>query len=466
MRLALVLLIAALGPGLPGSEALADRLRPLLAEVPAGARAGIAVIDVDRGEWIVRAGSDRPLRMASLTKLLVAAAALYELGPDHAFATRVYALGPVVDGSVPGLGVVGDGSPCLDEHFTDRQPDRIFAAWAAQLRAAGITRIDGDLVIDGRLFQGPIRPPTYPSDHRNAQRWYSAPASAFAFNDNCIDVRVVPTDPGRPARVETRPRSPRIEIVNRTRTVSADPSDGIVVSRAHHANRLIVSGRYRETTAWFPLAIHADPDLLAGDHLAAQLADAGLRIAGDVRRAPVPADPERLLIEHRDPLLPALSILNGRSQNFYGEQILRVLGHRIRGRGSIADGAAAVLAILERELELPGAPVNLLDGSGLSYDNRASAAWLCRLLRRTANGDHGDRFVSTLKDRWAGHVRARVKTGSLGVARCLAGYVPGPDGTSYAFAILCNRAEARSIGWANSLRSKAFRAICEILGEP
>ena len=41
-----------------------------------------------------------------------------------------------------------------------------------------------------------------PQDQDNQQRWYSAPASAFAWNDNCIEVRVVPTRVGERASIE------------------------------------------------------------------------------------------------------------------------------------------------------------------------------------------------------------------------------------------------------------------------
>jgi D-alanyl-D-alanine carboxypeptidase/D-alanyl-D-alanine-endopeptidase (penicillin-binding protein 4) len=259
---------------------------------------------------------------------------------------------------------------------------------------------------------------------------------------------------------------PRITVRNKTRSVAQGGSKGIGVSRDHHANTVTVSGSYSATTSWFPLAIHDQPDLLAADHLAAALRSRGIILEGQVRTGRVDPAAGVSLVRHQDPLLPALAILNQRSQNFYGEQLIRVLGAHVSGSGSIAAGTAAVEEILGRHLGLDMQQLTLLDGSGLSYDNQASAAVVCRLLAALHRHPQGGTYRETLKDQWHGHTLAKVKTGSLAVARCLAGYIRGPDGRYYAFAILLNRGDASSIGWANHLRDKSFQAMCAALGKP
>ena len=118
-------------------------------------------------------------------------------------------------GHIPDLVIIGGGSPSLDEHHSDGQPDNIFKQWVKHLQARGIQRINGPVWIDHHYFSGPIRPPSYPGGAKNEQAWYSAPASAFAWNNNCIEIRAVPTTPGQPTRIETRPASSRIPITNR-----------------------------------------------------------------------------------------------------------------------------------------------------------------------------------------------------------------------------------------------------------
>jgi D-alanyl-D-alanine carboxypeptidase/D-alanyl-D-alanine-endopeptidase (penicillin-binding protein 4) len=438
----------------------ATRLANALAQAPRGGEAALAVFDCGKRDWLWVGGDAAPLRLASTTKLLVAAAALDELGPRFQFITRIHALGPIVGGQVPGLGVIGGGDPTFDEHFWEKDPERAFRQWADRIRAAGVTRIAGDLVIDHRLFRGPIRPPTYPTGASNLTQWYSAPASAFAFNDNCIDVRAVPTRPGEPCRIETRPSSPRITVDNRTRTAAGKGDATFQVRRAADANTLIVTGSYDRTTSWFPVAIHQDPDLLAGDHLKLVLGQSGLPVDGQVRLGAVDVKAGPLLHEARGDLLPALRLMNTHSQNFYGEQILRIIGIRRLGDGSVAGGARATALAVAGLSETDAPRLTLLDGSGLSYGNTWTARGLCSLL--AAMDRHGQReaFVGSLKDRLHAGIVGKVKTGTLATASCLAGYVEGPRGR-LAFAMLLGQGESGAWGWGPPLRDRLFEIIAE-----
>jgi len=439
---------------------LAGRVGAALGQVPRGGEAAVAVWDCRARGWAAVAGDPGPLRLASTTKLLVAAAALRDLGRDFRFITRIHALGPIAGGAIPGLGVVGGGDPTLDEHFWNGDPETCLRQWAARIRAAGVTRIDGDLVIDNRLFAGPIRPATYPRDGGNLIKWYSAPASAFAFNDNCIDVRAVPTAPGRACRVETRPRSPRIAVDNRTATAAGGGDARFQVDRAPDANALIVSGSYAAATAWFPVAINHDPDLLAGDAFAAALQDAGIVLAGQVRLGAVDPRKGPLLVEHRSDLVPAVTLMNQHSQNFYAEQILRLVAVRRGQPGSIAAGSAAVMASVGPLMGDDAASVRIIDGSGLSYGNVGSARALCRLVAAVDASDLGPLFAASLKDKPYAGLVGKVKTGTLATAACLAGLVEGRSGR-YAFAILLGRGEAGSWDWGPRLRDRLFEIVAE-----
>lgn len=453
------LLLWWLGVGLWAGE-LEARLLSALAVVPRGGDAAVAVWDCRAQRWRARLGDSAPLRLASTTKLLVAAAALLVLGPEFSFVTRVHALGPIAQGGVPGIGVVGGGDPTLDEHFWDGDPERCFRGWAERLRALGIQRIDGDLLIDNRLFQGPLRPPTYPDEGTNLMRWFSAPASAFAYNDNCIDVRAIPEQLDAPCRIEVRPRSPRIRIENRTRAVAAGGDARFDVERHPSANAVSVAGRFSQPTAWFPVAIHEDPDLLAGDALAAALSDAGIALSGSVRLGAVDARRGPLLVEHRSALLPALAVMNQRSQNFYGEQILRLIGVRRYGAGSLSAGTRAVREACQELIGEEAARFTILDGSGLSYGNTGSAEALTRLLAAMDRHRYGRLFESTLRERAGAGVQGRVKTGTLATASCLAGYVEGPRGR-LAFAILLGRGQAADWSWGPPLRDRLYELIAD-----
>jgi len=107
-----------------------------------------------------------------------------------------------------------------------------------------------------------------------------------------------------------------------------------------------------------------------------------------------------------------------------------------------------------------------IDGSGLSYENRGSAEAVCRLLDRMLESPHREAWLSTFKERQVGDTTILAKTGTLAVARCLAGYAPTPEGGWMAFAVLLNRGESRSIGWARDLRRDFARALVENASKP
>ena len=432
----------------------------VLAKVPKGGKAAVALIDLDQRQWMLKRNADQALSLASTTKLITSAAALVELGSDYVFQTRLVGLGALsADGTLPGLGVIGGGNPCFDEHFADqRDPDAIFRGFATEMKRLGVRRVAGDLVIDSRLFSGPIRPITWPADQANLQRWFSAPCAAFAWNDNCIEVRLIPGAVGAPCVVETRPRSTRIRIINSTRSLASGAGKN-AISRALDSNTIIASGTCGRATAWFPLAIASDPELLIGDHLKAICTESGIPISGTVHLGAVDPTAGPLLVDLKQPLIPAVNVMNQHSHNFYAEQLLRLLGVKRFQEGSIIAGRTAALAILQERFGKGMGPVTLLDGSGLSYGNEASAAYLVNLLDAMHRSDLAPAYRASLKEKNAPGISARVKTGTHNEARALAGYFDGASKRHYAFTILLNRGDSASFGWADKMREDVFRAL-------
>jgi serine-type D-Ala-D-Ala carboxypeptidase/endopeptidase (penicillin-binding protein 4) len=432
----------------------------LLAQVPKGGVAAVAMSNLTQRSWVIRRNADATLSLASTAKLIVSSAALLGLGENYAFSTKLVGMGAIdTNGSLAGLGIIGGGSPCFDEHFAPgRDPDNVFRGFATELKRLGVQRITGDLVIDARLFHGPIRPATWPADQVNQQRWFSAPAAAFAWNDNCIEVRIIPQAVGKPCLIQTRPDSPRIKIINQTRSLASGAGRN-AISRSLSSNTVSVSGTCGQATAWFPLAIESDPDLLIGDHFKTILIASGIPVSGEARLGEVTAQSGPLLIDSQQPLIPAINIFNQHSQNFYGEQLLRLLGVSKRGEGSINAGCLAVAAILDEQLGTGMGPMTILDGCGLSYGSSASAAYLVNLLDGMHRHAQGPALRASLKERPAPGVRGLVKTGTHNEARALTGYIDVPGGQQYAFAILLNRAQSSSIAWADKLREQLYQAL-------
>jgi D-alanyl-D-alanine carboxypeptidase/D-alanyl-D-alanine-endopeptidase (penicillin-binding protein 4) len=188
-----------------------------------------------------------------------------------------------------------------------------------------------------------------------------------------------------------------------------------------------------------------NPALSAATLFRDELRRAGVRVAGAVRVGRSRAADFPLAFVHSAPLASIVREMGVESDNFAAEMLLKALGAQ-SGQGTSARGAATVLATL-KTAGVPVGGVRLVDGSGLSYLNRLTAASLVGLLR-SAWTDLSVRAsflatlpiagrTGTLRDRLrrapaAGRVLA--KTGTTQAASTLAGYVSG----RYAFAILHN----------------------------
>jgi D-alanyl-D-alanine carboxypeptidase/D-alanyl-D-alanine-endopeptidase (penicillin-binding protein 4) len=134
------------------------------------------------------------------------------------------------------------------------------------------------------------------------------------------------------------------------------------------------------------------------------------------------------------------------SDNFRAEMLLKEIGAEVAGVGSSAAGAAIVRRDLT-EAGIPMAGVRIVDGSGLSYSDRATARELASLLV-TLWHDPSMRAIvwaglplagvsGTLEYRLrtgAAHERVRAKTGTTDIASALSGYVR----RSLAFSVLQN----------------------------
>lgn len=470
-------LLAALLVALPAAAAGTAIEDALERQVRAGAGVapslGVEVVDVETGAAVYSHLGDRPRIVASNTKLFTTAAALDALGPGYFFTTRFLQRGPVAGGRLAGdVAVVGGGDPNLSGRFYDGDPYAVFRGWAVALKARGVHRVDGDVYLDHGLFEGPEIHPDWPA--RDRQKWYQAPVAALSFSDNCLFVRIDPGyRAGAPARVEVVPALPLFRVENGARTVDSQRQHSPRVVRAQENHRLLVSGSvYRRADAVETWVAVPDPVEYFGAALVAALGEEGIEVVGRVR--PVERLPGLLwetVAVYRSDLLTTVEVTNKRSQNFYAESVLKVLGAERCGRGSWEAGLEAVAEFLDR-IGIPRGSYQMVDGSGLSRNDRFTPRQLTHLLRGMYFHRYGREFLRSLpfsgeqelswKNRladppYAGNVFA--KTGTLLGVSTLSGYAKARSGRLYAFSILAN--DVRSTWEARRLQDRIVRALID-----
>ncbi len=448
-------------------DSLARRIEAALsAKALAKARIGILVETADTGRVLFSRGANDLFVTASNTKIVTTAAALDLLGPDYTFATRFVAQGEIEAGVLKGdLVVVGGGDPNLSGRFHDGKAAAVLEDVARRLLLEGIRKVEGDLILDDRAFDTEWIAPGWPRDQLD--RWYAAPVAALSLNDNCLDVTIRPgSGPGEPARVSIEPETAYVTFKNEATTTAVRSRNVYSLSRKPGTCIVRLGGEVSSGAGPVVENVTVDnPPLFFGAVFKEALERTGISVSGRVRcanRTPEEAEEApgggsaappakgRCLHVLGTPLWTTVEVTNKNSQNGYAEHVLKVLGYERRGLGSFANGVSAVSDFLAG-VGVPRGTYRMVDGSGLSPENRFSPWQLVRVL--AAMRDHPTAALAffrslpvsgtdgSLKDRlreeaYRGKVAA--KTGYIRRASALSGYARCRSGVTATFSVLLN----------------------------
>ena len=429
------------------------KLDRLLRNLPSSkATVGACVMDAATGEVLYERNPDELMIPASNLKVLIAYAALARLGADFSFAT---VLARYKDDIV----IIGGGDPALgDPVLADEKGETVTALlehWAKIIAKHRPEGIKGDLIIEDMVFGQSGHHPSWPADQ--LQTWYAAPSGGLNFHDNCIDVTVFPSSqPGEPAGYEVMPPNDYVRIDNRMQTGTSNTP---TITRIGNKPKYKLTGQVSKRCTLVSVAV-PDPGMLFASAFRKQLEAHGVKITGEVKRAKV-TGPNNVCNKFfrptdvaKTPLAACLKRLLRDSQNLFGDCLLKVMGYMDTAAGGDAitmgtweTGTRAVTDRLKAD-RVPTDGLRIVDGSGLSRDNRVTARAMTLVLHLAYV--HPDRPLifdnlargggsNTLKGRLADlGDRVRVKTGYISKVRTLSGYVQTDGGRWLAFSVLFN----------------------------
>lgn len=337
-----------------------------------------------------------PLAGASNQKLVTATALLLTLGPDARLQTTVQASAAPAAGVIAGdLYVVGGGdplfaSPAYQQTLSNQFEPRLLvdpAQLADAIVAAGVTRIEGSVVGDGNRYDGERYHPTWPTRFHGTE---VGPVGALTVNDG---------------------------LVNYDGTGPAASSD--------------------------------DPAQGAAATLTQLLQQRGVVVAGPARAGDAPDGLVDVTSFDSPPVREIVAEMLSDSDDITAEMLFKEVGHQQSGTGSWEAAAAAATQLLqEAGLTLDG--VQVVDGSGLSLDNRLSCQLLTDVLTHPEVGPVVVEGLAvagesgTLARRFDGtpvEGRLRGKTGTLNQVTSLSGLVTPLQGGSLTFAYVANVSE-------------------------
>lgn len=373
----------------------------------------IAVHDLDTEEVLIDLNGDRMAAPGSFVKTYSAGAAWLEWGPDHTIMTPVKSAGEVTAGTLDGdLILVGRGDLTMggrtkddgtvdftnldhnDANFlpgstlTPQDPLAGLDDLAAQVKAAGIDTVSGDVVIDDRLFTGILG---------------GEAVTPTIINQNLIDVLVSPAAAGELATTEMIPVVAPWAITSTVETVEAGGVTQIDIDGSSREREIVVSGT---------IAADSDPQLKVyaftepATFARTAFIEALLRQDVTVNADPIASNPHDILPERSAvDALPAVAELESLPLEEEATYVMKISYNRgaqtlicrlavARGEAECDEGMPVAGEIwAEAGLDVSGAA--LVDGSGLE-GNFVTPDNTLQVQMLMAQRDDADRWRETL----------------------------------------------------------------------
>ncbi len=495
----------------PADDPLAKRIEAII-DGPAykQARWGICVIDAKTGAAVYERDAEKLIVPASVTKLYSCAAAMIAYGADHKFVTPVYARGTITGKGVLkgdlilvasgdlafGGRTTKDGTLAFKDHdhsyangglfdaeLTGTNPVAALEDLAKQVKAAGITEITGEVLIDDRLFAA-------------VQGTGSGPSavSPIVLNDNMLDIIVTPGEkPGDRATVTYRPETAAIakdaevttgEVGSATSILlnSAGPAHFTVRGKIAAKERTHIRSYATEEPAGFARAVFIET-----------LRKEGLRVEAAVARAArldLPregyADLKKVAEHTSPPLSETLKVTLKVSHNLYASTLPCLLAAKA-GKTTLEEGLREQRKILKK-LGVPVETISFAGGAGGAAADCVTPRATVELLRSLMKRDDWPKFraglpslgvdgtlVGVVSDDSPARGKVAAKTGTLSwsdglngrvllKSKALAGVMTTKDGRELIVALFVNDVPLPA-GVGPTREGKVLGKLCEILYE-
>ena len=409
------------------------------------------IVSLTRGDTLYASNPGALLLPASTMKLFTAALAFDTFGPDHQFTTSVLSDGAVgEDGTLNGnLVLRGGGDPGLSSRYYRSPGEGPMASLARAVAAAGIKRVNGDLVADASAFESKRVPDGWLS--RYLEAGYAARVSALSMNENLATVVINALPNGRTS-VSLDPPSSTVPVINNTRVIAGSKGAKLTIRRLEDG-RIDVRGWIGSRAGSRAyLVVIDDPAPWVAGALRSALEAQGVTVTGQVRMGTASANAVQVASLASPPLTRLASVMNRESINHFAELLFRDVAYTANPDriGSAEYGNTVLRKFMAEKVGANATDVLAHDGSGLSTLDRATARSLIQLLSYSHEAPWAADFHASLpvagesellrhRMRYTpaqGNLHA--KTGTTNDVVGLAGYVTARNGEVLAFAFLYN----------------------------
>ena len=413
------------------------------------------------GDNLAAVNDEKMLVPASNMKLISTGAALSALGPDYRFTTRLAYDGNISEGTLHGnLYIVGGGDPTLGSKDSIATPlTATFEQWEQAIRAAGISKIEGRIIGDGRWLEGAAEDPTW--QWGDLGTYYGTGLSGLTFYENMMSFSVSPGNRvGAPVDIKPHyPSSSWMTFHYNCTTGEKGTGDKLYMYTSSFAPTAEIRGTFGLDRGTKRVdCSNKFPEYTCAVYFKNYLTQKGITCTGGAadfkfhrewlqtdspsEKPEANGDSLKIIGSFLSPSLSRIAYeTNHDSNNLYAETLFRALGKEVKSSSDRDSSLVALKTVLKGMHLSTSRGLHIQDGSGLSRQNLISADFFCRFLGAMMDSPCFEDFLwslpfpggnGTLNYNMENYpeslrMRIRAKSGSMNGVRCYSGYILPAD---------------------------------------
>jgi len=424
--------------------------------------ASLTVLNSNTGEVLYAKNEKQGMAPASTLKTITTATAYSVLGSNFKYETDLLYNGEIKDGVLNGnLIIKGTGDPTLgSDNFEETKAEVLLKRWVDAIKGAGIRKISGQIIADDTLFNGQMVPRGW--TWVDMGQYYGAGISALNWRENKF--KVVISEKGtvgdQAVILRTLPAMPYLDIINEVTVGKPGTGDQVYAFSAPYSNKVILRGTFalglkKQIEISLPDGAY---DLIS--NLKEALSTQGIPTEQGITTSFILKMESKDLIANNPTLLdryysPTLSQISywflKKSINLYGEALLKTIALHEKQVTTTKDASKWEQEFWTKKLGIEAGALKIMDGSGLSPENRLTTMAIARILAQAK------------KENWFGSYyenipivnNIKMKSGTIGGVLGYAGYHTSSDGTPLVFSFLINN----HTGNSQPMRLKMFKML-------
>lgn len=419
----------------------------------------LSVYNVNDNTPVYQFNENKFVKPASILKLITTGVALDQFGALHRIKTVLGYSGSIQNGVLKGnLIIKGNGDPTFGSNrFGEEYTlSYILQQYAMAILNAGITSIDGNILVDASNFDTAVNSPKWLWE--DIGNYYGAGAAGFNVQENKYVIEFSSAETGEKTQIiNTYPNLKGLELINEVRVGEAGSGDNAYVFGAPFTNQQYVRGTIPPHKKSFKIkAALPNPALFFAQTLKARLQTNGIACKGQAKSHYSIEGCDRMgdqiYTYESPPLKDIVYQTNYKSINLYAECLLKMFAAGCNTAGNANSGVSTLQNFFNTK-GFSESDYQLHDGSGLSPINKLTTAFFTQNLIEMYNSANSEVWMNSLsiaghpnKNGYLGNMlqntaaanNLQVKSGYMDGVRSYAGFVKDKQNRLLAFTFVVN----------------------------